>query len=1134
MAAVDIVIKARDEAARVLKGINQSVKDFGKSIEKSSRELRNLGTQITGVGVALLGVSAIPVKFAADFEQALSQIKAQFANLTGKEFKALEDTARQLGETTKFTAVEAANGLVILGRSGLSAKEAIAGVPAVLQTASAATIEFTEAARLLVDVSKQFRDQNISLQRAGDILVKTAQVSNQNILELSEAFNKTGPLAAALGVPIETVSTLLAIFAQRGVRASIAGTGLRTVLLGLIKQSGAGFEVLENLNISLEDGAGNLRPLEDILADLGKALEGLPKAARGAELEKIFGRRGIVAAFAALQSLKAVETQAEKTGEGVDGLRQTIDNLAGSETEFQKLNREITQSEGTIRKVADIQLDNLIGDFTKLRSSLESLLIQAGKPFLGFVRNLINIVSEYVKTAREWIKNNQETAKVIGFTVIAVGGFLAALGSLLVVLGSLGLAIAAATKAFGAFAVVGKGLAVVFTALGAKIAIIVGLIVLAATEFKTGFIRNFEIFGVRIGEIVQLLIVSFNTLITKAQILFNKITDTVKGAASLAKSFGSQISGGQFITGEDETNKKNVEFLEKQLQAQEKIRQSILNQIEARNKVKGAREAGNEADLKAATDLKDKFIKEIKEIEAEFKNLSTNTQLKIKTEIDPLKIQQATESFRQQSSAADLEIAKLQGKIERLQFLAQRGDSNFVELFAARRELIVKEFDKEIADLEKQLQRNPTLDNKIRSQIEVVEQRRRNSLQKLEQEEIQAQENIKQKRIEIDEFLKRRKLDTQQELSKNELDQLDFRQRRELANLEEKHRQELANLEDLVRAANATSEDLEKLRDIQKQERENVLASQNQERSDLVQRNALELDSLLANAASRGTDDLEIQHEAELAQIRLRHQAELEDLERLTKDKVALRQLEAFQTMELAKADADFRQRLLLKSFEQAKILTGGTADLFSQLYELSGKKAKEFFFASKAIALAQAAINTAEGVTKALAQGGIFGIANAGIIAATGAVQIAAIAKESIGFNKGGLVVGGSGLRDDVPAKLTGGEYVINKPTVAKYGVRFFEGLQAGMLPSKVASVFSSGSFSAKSPRIGYQTGGVVSLPTTEDFQNQPQQAVTVVNANRPELLQRYLQETAGERVLFNVLESNREELQRIVLSDI
>ena len=46
---------------------------------------------------------------------------------------------------------------------------------------------------------------------------------------------------------------------------------------------------------------------------------------------------------------------------------------------------------------------------------------------------------------------------------------------------------------------------------------------------------------------------------------------------------------------------------------------------------------------------------------------------------------------------------------------------------------------------------------------------------------------------------------------------------------------------------------------------------------------------------------------------------------------------------------------------------------------------------------------------------------------------------------NSGGLIRGGSGSRDDVPTLLTGGEFVVRKGAVEKYGTQFFEGLNTG-----------------------------------------------------------------------------------------
>jgi len=64
-------------------------------------------------------------------------------------------------------------------------------------------------------------------------------------------------------------------------------------------------------------------------------------------------------------------------------------------------------------------------------------------------------------------------------------------------------------------------------------------------------------------------------------------------------------------------------------------------------------------------------------------------------------------------------------------------------------------------------------------------------------------------------------------------------------------------------------------------------------------------------------------------------------------------------------------------------------------------------------------------------------------------------------GFNEGGKVTGGSGARDDVPALLTGGEFVMNRKAVDKYGSAFMSSLNQGSIPTmNRGGLFTPGTF--------------------------------------------------------------------------
>ena len=61
-------------------------------------------------------------------------------------------------------------------------------------------------------------------------------------------------------------------------------------------------------------------------------------------------------------------------------------------------------------------------------------------------------------------------------------------------------------------------------------------------------------------------------------------------------------------------------------------------------------------------------------------------------------------------------------------------------------------------------------------------------------------------------------------------------------------------------------------------------------------------------------------------------------------------------------------------------------------------------------------------------------------------------------GYNSGGMVVGGSGMKDDVPAMMSGGEYVIKKSSVKKYGSDYLRALNGGIVPKYATGGFSIG----------------------------------------------------------------------------
>ena len=113
-------------------------------------------------------------------------------------------------------------------------------------------------------------------------------------------------------------------------------------------------------------------------------------------------------------------------------------------------------------------------------------------------------------------------------------------------------------------------------------------------------------------------------------------------------------------------------------------------------------------------------------------------------------------------------------------------------------------------------------------------------------------------------------------------------------------------------------------------------------------------------------------------------------------------QLDIFKRGEFAQLDFS------KLSAEQKKEFAIGAG---REVLDALAQQNKTAFQAAKALAITEAIINTAQGATKALAQGGVFGPILAGLVIAAGAAQIATIRSQKYqGRKTGGLVQQGQG----------------------------------------------------------------------------------------------------------------------------
>lgn len=119
------------------------------------------------------------------------------------------------------------------------------------------------------------------------------------------------------------------------------------------------------------------------------------------------------------------------------------------------------------------------------------------------------------------------------------------------------------------------------------------------------------------------------------------------------------------------------------------------------------------------------------------------------------------------------------------------------------------------------------------------------------------------------------------------------------------------------------------------------------------------------------------------------------------------------------------------KNLETQAMVLSMAADLSGQLSALAKKdsdSAKALFIVSKAVAIAQAIVNTELAATAALTAGPYLGIPMATLVRGTGYASVGIMAATAVAqYEDGGIVPGTSFTGDRVPARVNSGEMILN-----------------------------------------------------------------------------------------------------------
>ncbi|MDO4301785.1 MAG: phage tail tape measure protein [Clostridia bacterium] len=423
-----------------LKASQDRINSLNEALSKNSAAIQSTkGAIAKTAAVAAVAATAVykgAVGPASEFQAQMSTVGA-ISNASNDDMAKLTQTAKELGRTTAFSAVEAGQGMEYAAMAGWKTNQIIAGMPGIMNLAAASGEDLATVSDIVTDALSAMKMQVSESTHFADVLASASSNANVNVSMLGESFKYCAPLAGAYGFNIEDTALMLSLMGNNGIKASNSGTAFRKVLTALSSDLEIAQADGQKFIVSTSNADGSMRSLKDIIDDVRTAFNGM------SESEKKAAQGNLTQAAQDLSieltdengKLKSQAQLYEEVTVAAEGLTaagqvQEAEAIAGktamagllaiintSEEDYNKLTEAIYNCDGVAEKMAQKRLDNLKGDLTLAKSAAEGLQIALGDALIPELRNVVQSATPVTSSLAEWVEQNPEAVASIAKTI---------------------------------------------------------------------------------------------------------------------------------------------------------------------------------------------------------------------------------------------------------------------------------------------------------------------------------------------------------------------------------------------------------------------------------------------------------------------------------------------------------------------------------------------------------------------------------------------------------------------------------------------------------------------------------------------------------------------------------------------
>lgn len=431
-----LLIRARDQASRVLAQVAGSVEGLGATGKITAAQLKDIGAGMVGVGLGMAAIGGAGVVFfGSATKAAIEYSNASALTLTqvdqmGVKLEDIKRVGREVASSVAAPFDQMQKSLYdIFSSMDVNVQGAQKLLTAFSKGAVAGQVDVQAAARASISIMNAFKIPVEDVSRVMDVQFQTVRKGVLTYAELASTIGRAIPSAVRAGQTIEDLGGVLAFLTRNGLSAAMASTSAARAMD--LFSNPVWKTNLEGIGIAVADASGKFRPMLDVVADLRKHFQGMSDVDISAALKDLtFGAGGTIQAMRFLNL--AVHDNNNLFGE----MTKAVRNSAGAQAAAYDI----------MAKQPAAQLQLLKNNWEVLRTEIGDLFIPVVAKLVGYGAQILQWFQSLNPHIRDAIIYGAAFLSVfllVAGVVVALGGaMLILIGTLAPLVGGIGAAVA--------------------------------------------------------------------------------------------------------------------------------------------------------------------------------------------------------------------------------------------------------------------------------------------------------------------------------------------------------------------------------------------------------------------------------------------------------------------------------------------------------------------------------------------------------------------------------------------------------------------------------------------------------------------------------------------------------------------